>query len=210
MFFLFFFLNLICGSYEILTLVWLKWRTEVLAGGLVHVFRPKTWLKHHPTTQHQSSDWGTGFRVMSGPGFFVLVAVLLVLCVRNQRLPLLEWEADVREEFSWLQQFFSCPSFECCLTPSLSLLLPFYFSLFALHTTHMFIFPLFFPTLTHSKPELLLNLCNNLPETALPPSKSQLWSLPRPFQKEAKEGKNEKESTVVVTEVLFLNHSMGI
>lgn len=74
----------------------------------------------------------------------------------------------------------------------------------------MFIFPLFFLTLTHSKPELLLNLCNNLPETALPPSKSQLWSLPRLFQKEAKEGKNEKESTVVVTEVLFLNHSMGI
>lgn len=59
--------------------------------------------------------------------FFELVATLLVLCVRNQRPPLLEWEADVSEEFSWLQQFFSCLSFECCLSPLLPPLLPFHF-----------------------------------------------------------------------------------
>lgn len=145
-----------------------------------------------------------------GLGFFALVAVLLVLCVRNQRPPLLEWEADVSEEFSWLQHFFSCLSFKCCLSPSLSPLLPFFFSLFAVHTIHILIFPLLLPTLTHTKPELLLNLCNNLPEEALPPSKSQIWSLPHPFLKVAKERKHEKESTVVVTEVLFLNHSMGL
>lgn len=52
-----------------------------------------------------------------------LVLLLLVVCIRNQRPPLLEWEADVSEEFSWLQQFslFSCLSFERCLTPSPSL-----------------------------------------------------------------------------------------
>lgn len=165
----------------------------------------RTVPQHATTTEiaAQVSGWCQGL------AFLELVAVLLVLCVRNQRPPLLEWEADVSEEFSWLQQFFSCPSFDCCLSPSLSPLLPFYFSLFAVHTIRIVIFPLFFPTLTHTKPELRLNLRNNPPEKALPASKSQIWSLPHPFLKEAKEGKNEKESAAVVTEVLFLNHSMG-
>lgn len=44
-----------------------------------------------------------------------LVAVLLAVCVKNQRLPLLEWEADVSEEFSWLQQF-------CFFMPELQML----------------------------------------------------------------------------------------
>lgn len=68
-----------------------------------------------------------------GWGFFELVATLLVLCVRNQRPPLLEWEADVSEEFSWLQQFFSCLSFECCLSP---LLPPCFLSIFPLYCAH--------------------------------------------------------------------------
>lgn len=34
------------------------------------------------------------------------LSVQRVVCIRNQRPPLLEWEADVSEEFSWLQQFF--------------------------------------------------------------------------------------------------------
>lgn len=33
-------------------------------------------------------------------------AARFVVCIRNQRPPLLEWEADVSEEFSWLQQIF--------------------------------------------------------------------------------------------------------
>lgn len=119
----------------------------------------------------QVSGWCQGL------AFFELVAGLLVLCVRNQRPPLLEWEADVSEEFSWLQQFFSCLSFECCLSPSLSPLLPFYFSLFAVHAVHIFIFPPFFPTSTHTKPELLLNLCNNLPEK-LPKVRSEASLTP--------------------------------
>lgn len=49
-------------------------------------------------------------RMLSGDavcGHMESVVLLLVVCIRNQRLPLLEWEADVGEEFSWLQQFFS-------------------------------------------------------------------------------------------------------
>ncbi len=59
----------------------------------------------------------------------------LVVCIRNQRPPLLEWEADVSEEFSWLQQFFlfSCLSFEHCLSPSPSLLLSLSLSLTAVY-----------------------------------------------------------------------------
>lgn len=69
-----------------------------------------------------------GLRMLSEDavcGRMETVAVQLVVCIRNQRPPLLEWEADVSEEFSWLQQFFlfSCLSFERCLSPSPSLLL---------------------------------------------------------------------------------------
>lgn len=103
-------------------------------------FQAKNPTEEPSPTQRQSSDCGTGSRVMSGPGVFELVAVLLVLCVRNQRPPLLEWEADVREEFSWLQQFFSCLSFECCLGPSLSPLLPFCFC--RAHYSHFHFAPL--------------------------------------------------------------------
>lgn len=44
------------------------------------------------------------------------------VCVKNQRPPLLEWEADVSEEFSWLQQFLSFEALPpCAPSPFLSL-----------------------------------------------------------------------------------------
>lgn len=45
---------------------------------------------------------------------------ICMLCVKNQRHTLLEWEADVGLEFSWLQQFSLPFTLSCFLSHSLS------------------------------------------------------------------------------------------
>lgn len=108
-----------------------------------------------------------------------LVAVLLAVCVKNQRPPLLEWEADVSEEFSWLQQF-------CFFMPELQMLprstflphsLLFSFCIYSPQT----LFTYSFSTLTHPVPEAILK---SVWPTASPsppvPSSSSKATFPTP------------------------------
>ncbi len=71
--------------------------------------KPTQSVKPSNTVWLQIRDYRAGFWMLSEDavcGHMGTVAALLVVCTRNQRPPLLEWEADVSEEFSWLQQFF--------------------------------------------------------------------------------------------------------
>lgn len=87
-------------------------------------------------------DFNAGFSKLSEHPLLEnmeLVAVLLAVCIKNQRPPLLEWEADVSEEFSWLQQFYF-------FMPELQMLPQ---SIFLLHSPSLFVY-------IHCKLSLLL------------------------------------------------------
>lgn len=181
-----------------LTLVQLNWRTGVLAGGLVHVFRPKTRPKNHP--QHnaraviaaQVPGWcqGLGFLSWWQRCLFCASGIKGRHCW-NEKQMLGRNSPDCSSFFhAWASNAASVHRSPPC-----------FLSVSAVHTIPIFILLLFFPTLTHTKPELLLNLGTNLAEKAC-----QIWGLTAFWRKE---GNNEKESTVAATEVLFLNHGMG-
>lgn len=171
-----------------MTLVQLKGRTKVLAGGQGHVFRPKAWLRNHHTKTviaAQVSRWRQGL-------FFFSWWPCCLFCASGIKGRHCWNELQMlARNYPDCSSFFSCLSFECCLSLSLSPLLPFYFSLFAVHTVHIFIFHLFFPTLTHAK---LLNLCNNLTEKTFSFPKVRSVASLTPFSRKRRRERKRKRA----------------
>lgn len=115
----------------------------------------------------QIRDYRAGFRMLSEDavcGHMGTVAALLVVCIRNQRPPLLEWEADVSEEFSWLQQFFPFFMPKLWALPH-SISLPPALSLCCIYIHH--VLSSSFSSLTHTVPEAILKSAWRQPPSVL-------------------------------------------
>lgn len=151
------FLSVTCWNDEILMLVQLHWRRLSPCG------RPGKHTKRDKRNipQRQSSDGGAGFRVMSGAVFWSWWPRCL-FCASG-----IKGRHCWNEKQMLVRNSPDCSSFFHARASNAASVhrSPSYFlslSLSAMQTIHISISPLSCPTLTPSRPALLLNLCNNL------------------------------------------------